>query len=480
MPINLERLQDLGTVTLPNGDRFRFRWLVPATLIQLIELRERGLGDREYLNLALDRLIDDPHPAADKLRALSNEEITTLTRKYLTLANIRKERRKTEEDTVQIVSVEDARRGFDTYLDEELNHLRKSSEQVKSSFQKITANFGLIPNSLAASSIWRYLESVSRFTRVTDEFRSQWLSYHSQLLGVIQSPHFSLLDSWLNTPTNLASLYRHILLDQTMQESLEAMQRAVAAIDLPSVIRGWLLELDQNLIAWAREIREQYRSAFLIDANLQFLSDLSDQAIADMVDDALDVPKQQRPAYIAQRLFAFTSQPKFLDALLQEVNSSLRAKRRSQIFRVVHSAHANRQYLLSIPTLLAQVEGLTMQLLAEMGYVRWDRREKKWYEADPDTGTYRFSRPDPQTGRRKRIPVLGLGDLIKLVPKMEQNPLPNTLPHIRDDIRQFRNQVMHGSLTNYGSSRRSSMLLLMARIISQQLRALEESNQAAS
>lgn len=167
--------------------------------------------------------------------------------------------------------------------------------------------------------------------------------------------------------------------------------------------------------------------------------------------------------------------------MLDQIDNSIRAKRRRQIFEAAHKAHVNRQYLLSIPTLLAQIEGLTVQLLAEMGFVRWDHRKKKWYESDPQTGRY-LTKPvfkkGCNTGMREKILIKGLGDLSKFIPKMNDNPLPNTLPHIRDDMPQFRNQVMHGTMTNYGISRRSSMLILMARILSQQLRTLEQTNRA--
>jgi hypothetical protein len=250
---------------------------------------------------------------------------------------------------------------------------------------------------------------------------------------------------------------------------------------MPSIIRGWEVTLTPAIREWIEEEREANRASFLIEVNLQFLSDLSDDTIAEIVDDLMDVPEARQNAHITRRLHLHTSHQEYLDSVLDEIDGSRRAKRRRKIFQAAHHAHASRQYLLSIPALLAQVEGLTVQLLAEMGYVRWDRLKKKWYESDPATREYLLV-PDYKkgvdTGKRKRVLLNGLGDLSKYIAKMSDNPLPNALPHIRDDMPRFRNQVMHGTVTNYGSSRRSSMLLLMARILSQQLRALEEANQA--
>lgn len=157
-----------------------------------------------------------------------------------------------------------------------------------------------------------------------------------------------------------------------------------------------------------------------------------------------------------------------MDNLLREMESSTKSERRIKVIKAAHNAHANEQFLVSIPTLFAQLEGLILDLLAELGYARSHPKDNKWYEVDPDTGEY------AKTGKGKPRKVQGLDDLNAILAKVSPNPLPHKSYRSLEDIRVLRNRVMHGSDTDYGKPGLSSRLLMFVRIISQRIRLEEE------
>lgn len=448
----------------------------PSVLLKGLSIEDKGLADRGYLHQVLSLLVDDPDPARTVIEQLSDRELIELCVGFLNLKLVRRNRAGGGDNALlHPTTLAECRLELTTYLDEEAKRLEKSSKEVMASFSKIATGLGAIDSVYRANPLVSYLDSINSFTNVTTRMSKQ-------LLNPIQTYERAQINSWINLQTSLTSMYSQIFdVNAAIRESLDVLTRTVAAIDMPSVILGWQSVLDQNLVELAEEIREEYRTAFLIEANLQFMSDLSEQSIKEIVDDAMTVPKRQQSAHITRRLYSFTARVDFLDSIQKEIRASPRAESRYDIFEAIHRAHTNREFLLSVPVLLAQVEGLTTQFLAEMGLVRWNRLAKKWYEADPENGKYRLApvySNGVATPKKKRISLKGLGDLSKFLPKKTLNPpLPNTLPHLRDEMPTFRNQVMHGSMTNYGNSRMSSQLLLIARIISQQLRMLEDSGE---
>lgn len=481
MPIDVGKLREMRTVTLSNGDRYRFRWVDPSILNDLLDIRGKELDDLAYLVQVLGLMIEEPESSGELLQRLSDEKLIELCNAFLNLKSFH-EKHKDEESIRHFSSLEDCRQGVDDFLEHEVGRLEKSSKEVMASIASIATGLGGIQSSLKSSPIFTYLDSVksmaNALTKTSDQIHSAYFDYQP-LLRSLQANYRTGVDAWLEAQTNFASMYSGIFaVSESLNKAMATMTSSIAALDLPSVVRGWQSVLDQDLGEWAPEIRE-HRTAFLVETNLQFLSDLSEQALEDIVDDAMEIPESKQSAFITRRLYAFTANADFLDSVLLYIEGSPSANRRASILKAAHRAHARREFLLSIPVLLAQLEGLTIQLLAEMGFVRWNSRERKWYEAESDTGKYclrRVYKKGVDTGKYERVPVKGLGDLSKFISRMSENPLPNALPHIRDGMPRFRNQVMHGSLTDYGSSRRSSMLLLMARILSQQLHALEETD----
>lgn len=214
---------------------------------------KEGLGAREYLNHALDLLIDDPHPALDKIKALSDEEIVGLTRDYLTLVVTGDEQTKTEGDTAPIVSVEDARYALDAYLDDVSSRQRDVIEQRKSSTGEKVVDLGYSQRSTMDR---KFLEMSNPGTAIADQLRSLYApafsplldairdQQRSQLLSAIQPPSWMQAKPWLpliqdlqSTQTQIPSLYRQFILDQTVRPALSTLTSVVAEMNLASIIQ---------------------------------------------------------------------------------------------------------------------------------------------------------------------------------------------------------------------------------------------------
>jgi hypothetical protein len=316
------------------------------------------------------------------------------------------------------------------------------------------------------------------YANLLNQYELSAQDFVSPLLASINTNALDWADSWIGTQSAITNFYNNAVGGMSgITDNLLSAFGAITPIDLPSVTQGWASLLDQGIFEQFEELREQYRTAFLIEANLQLLNDFSESAIDDTVDSSQFIPDRQRNAYVARRLHSFTSDAAFIETLSQELLVVRKARPRSRILRDIHAAHTERRYNLSIPALLAQVEGLTAQFMAEMGFIRWDRQDRKWYELELGARKYRLIpvyKKGAATGDRKRVPVQGFGNLGQMFSKINDDVLPNTIPHIRDDMPSFRNQVMHGSMTIYGSSRKSSVLLVLTLLLVQQLRKLEQ------
>lgn len=295
MPINFEKFREMRTVTLSNGDRFRFQWTEPSTLIEVIKIRDKELSDREYLNRILTLLIENPDPIGDKVDRLSEKELFELLNGYLNLKPIAKDRNESVNRVINLISVANARTELDKFLDAETERLAESTKDVMDSLARFTTGFSDLQGAYNINPLWNQLDSVKSLlniqTGVTEQLSRMAFDSYAPLLESIQRQNKLWANSWINAQSGLNSMYSQIInIQETMQDSIAAMMRSISAIDLPSVIRGWDITLDPSLIEWAEEIREEHRSAFLIDTNLQFLSDMSDQAIAEIVDDLMDTP----------------------------------------------------------------------------------------------------------------------------------------------------------------------------------------------
>jgi hypothetical protein len=253
--------------------------------------------------------------------------------------------------------------------------------------------------------------------------------------------------------------------------------QSFSSYDFSSILSGWATALPQGLLDGFVQVRRDRRAALLLDANLEFLNDLTEEAIEEAIKNATYMSGGQQRAYIGRRLQSLTSSEDFLKQLEEEVQASPASRRRLKILRSAHEAHRQRQFNLSVPVLYAQVEGLLASVLKEMGLIRWDRQTRKWYESEPETGKYRLVpewKNGKQTGKMKRVPISGLTGLTQRGSPMTASTLNDTVTHLRDDVSSIRNQVMHGTKTDYGTSRNSSRLLLLALILARQVRQVEE------
>jgi hypothetical protein len=117
------------------------------------------------------------------------------------------------------------------------------------------------------------------------------------------------------------------------------------------------------------------------------------------------VDKRVRQAVLTNHLLATTRQPKFQADLYELFHSSKAAARRWPIIQHGLKAHTERDYVLAIPALLTQVEGLLADLLVLRQEIQIQKG--RVYALD--------SSGKPKLNKKgKQIEVRGLGELVRM------------------------------------------------------------------
>lgn len=292
------------------------------------------------------------------------------------------------------------------------------------------------------------------------QLQEQYLKSYEVLSNVISS---SLLDL-SSTVTEISNI---VSTTTDWQFSL--------GFDYTRVLSNFLAPLTWEIPESVIEAFREHRADVLLEMQLQFLLDVTDSAIDEYASRLHQLGTDARPTEITKYLHHVTTQGTFINELMNSMALVPRAKHRRKIVSAAIQAHAERNYFLSIPALLPQVEALTKQILAKARFIRWDSTKGAWFELDRKTGTYRLNE---KTG--KRIQVNGLGSLKKLAIPQAHHPIPQGLPLISGKMAQYRNDVLHGSLVSYGKPRESSRLVLLVRTLIGILEAMYRKNSGDS
>lgn len=171
-----------------------------------------------------------------------------------------------------------------------------------------------------------------------------------------------------------------------------------------------------------------------------------------------------RSAVITNELAAETRRTEFEQKLQQIFQESSVLRRRWPIIAQAIKAHRRREYNISIPALLAQVEGIVGDALILNGLVASQGHKLYMKEAN---GKLKRDK------KGKLIEARGVGSLIQRSTWQTQPVLQEVADLITTQIAGERNHILHGRKTTYGTAKLSVQGLLLLFVISAEVFVFE-------
>lgn len=168
-----------------------------------------------------------------------------------------------------------------------------------------------------------------------------------------------------------------------------------------------------------------------------------------------------RDAVATNRFSAFVRDPEFSVGLQQVIEATPVFRRRWPIIAAGLEAHRHRNYLLAIPTLLAQVEGCITDILVLRGeavlhrgklYARGkDGKAKKGHDGKP-------------------VRLRGLGSKLAHSRWNGDEVLEAVSVLIANQLVGDRNEILHGRDVNYGKAKLSTQCILLLWVLALEVR----------
>lgn len=177
------------------------------------------------------------------------------------------------------------------------------------------------------------------------------------------------------------------------------------------------------------------------------------------------VTPRVRHAAITNRLLGLTRSDDFTARSNSYFSTSGVLRRRWRIVKQAYAAHRKREYALSIPALLAQVEGMfTDALILKNMAIRQDN---KLYARDSD-GNLKLGR------KGKPVRLHGLGQKVQNSRFREDDILRDLVGFFTSTLIPERNDIMHGSTTDYGRAKLSVQLVLSTYLLAAEFAEFED------
>lgn len=177
------------------------------------------------------------------------------------------------------------------------------------------------------------------------------------------------------------------------------------------------------------------------------------------------LPASNREAVITNKLRAFTCSDEFVEPLLENVSSSKMLGKRSRIIERSLKAHQRREYELSIPSAMTQIEGVIGDAMFLKELVV--REGNKYYLVGPD-GAPKRDRNDKRLGPISLSPALRNANL-------DEHPLlADASDFLSGVLLQRRNDILHGRDVGYGKAKLSVQSLLVLSVLTDTFDELEE------
>lgn len=168
------------------------------------------------------------------------------------------------------------------------------------------------------------------------------------------------------------------------------------------------------------------------------------------------VDNRVRSAVVTNRLLGITRRQGFFDEIRLRFSESSVLSRRWRVIEQALIAHRNRHYAISIPTLLAQIEGIFTDALVLKGTVKQDNG--KLYARDPSGALKLNKNGDP-------IELHGLRLKVKHSDLQDEPLLHDLARFFTDYLVKGRNDILHGRIVDYDKAKLSVQLLLYTHLL---------------
>lgn len=252
-------------------------------------------------------------------------------------------------------------------------------------------------------------------------------------------------------------------LSTAVSRQIEAISRSlVVTIPTYDLVRG-LPSVREIVDAWERhKLAVAKGEKALTEKGFSFARSLVG---VDLAVRLAQVPDQVRGAQITNRLLTFTKGKSFRLALADRVTGSDVSKRRWEIIEKALGAHCSRTYVLSVPALFAQVEGMFTDSMIMNGLA--EIRSSRLYALD-SAGTPKLDR------KGHRVRLTGLASKTQHSPYQNHPILSEVVGALVQALTGQRNSVLHGSETSYGKAKLSTQLMLLVFILATEILAFEQ------
>jgi len=239
-------------------------------------------------------------------------------------------------------------------------------------------------------------------------------------------------------------------------------------IEIPKIQVGGFFENLPDFTELAKRLETYGKAAHVLDeGGYRFLlhywtlADISEFVGIDRVDTKI------RNAVVTNKLLHITRQAEFTQMLRDCFQNSSILRRRWKVVEQALIAHQNRNYALSIPTLLAQVEGMFTDALVLKGMVI---RVKGELYAKDGTGKPKLDK------KGKPIQLHGLGQKVQNSDLQSEDILKGLAEFFVSYLVPERNSIMHGSYVTYDSAKLSLQLVLNVYLLAAEFVDFESEN----
>lgn len=177
------------------------------------------------------------------------------------------------------------------------------------------------------------------------------------------------------------------------------------------------------------------------------------------------VDPRVRNMVVTNKLLAATCTDDFGNELRDRFEDSVTMSRHWRVVEAALEAHQRREYLLSIPAMLPQVEGVIVDAMVLKDLAI--KKDGKLYLRDEDGG--------PKLNKKgKPLPEIMFRSAVHNAQLQEHPMLEGTSSFIADSLLQKRNAVLHGRDPQYGRAKLSIQSLLVLALLAEALGEIEE------
>lgn len=380
-------------------------------LIFFTELTQRKLTPREFTIRVIHHQLESPRLTLKKVRALPDEQLIRIARAW-----IGHKQTLTQSLPVDIPPFMGFKQSITDFANEQSNQLAEAFQGISESMAE-TLQVTLQP--------------------LVENFAEQ---FRDAIQPALQSLNASIAESFneisRSFPMNI-QLPDLTEFNQSLAESLTKLRELKKQVDQSLEERGYGFTVD----IWT--LPSFFKLAH--------------------------VTPRARGAAITNKLLRLTQSTLFETKLTQLIQGSPLLRHRWKVVNNALKVHRERNYLLSVPALLTQVEGILQQILLLDGYAF--RRGRKLYLKGPDG--------KPKLNKHgNRIQVHGLKQLTEQLEPEDDQILKRVADMIANHLTYKRNEVMHGNA--FGTAKLSTQSLMLIFVLANIFSALEAGNKSES